>query len=482
MPSILDGLNIAKLSLSAQQYAMSVTQRNTVNVNNPNYTRQNLLFTDLTVASNWTAHGTPGVELWAARNRYLDQSISYELPALGENLVKYNALREIDAILQGTSGGGLGSSINEFFNSFTELSSSPTDSALRWQVMSRAQTMTDNFKRLYGEIQRVQTAADQHIKSGVEDVNILAAKIADLNGRIETAHTLGQLDLEYALRDERQQYIEDMQGKIGLLYFETESGSITVTTAKGDAIVLGNKSTDLVLGPMTDSPFSGIFLLGNNITSSITSGEIGGYIQVRDELIPGYLKTLDDMASSIITSVNEVHAKGYDMNGNTGENFFVPLADLPVGPVARVMSVYITNAAQIAAAGDNGAGGSLGIGDNNNAKLIALVGNGRILPAADNPNYNPLDPDSDPYIRITLGEAYASLIYKVGSDQRNAKESGENQQRVIGQLMGQRNAESGVSLNEEAINLIKFQQAYQASSRFVTVLNSLSAEILNFVR
>jgi len=469
MPSILDGLNIAKLSLSAQQYAMSVTQRNTVNVNNPGYTRQDVLFSDLTVASNWSANGTPGVELWAARNRYLDQSISYELPVLGENLVKYNALREIDAILQGTSGGGLGTSINEFFNSFMELSSNPTDSALRWQVLSRAQTMTNDFNRLYNEIQRVQTATERHLKSGVEDVNKLTSKIADLNGRIETAHTLGQLDVEYALRDERQQYIEELEGKIGLLYFETESGSITVTTDKGNALVLGRTSIELVLGPMAGSPFSGIYLINNSnpendITASITSGEIGGHLQVRDKLIPGYLKTLDDMAATIITEVNDAHAKGFDLDGVQGGDFFVPA--LPFGPVARVMSVYITNSNQIAAAGDDGSGQSFGIGDNQNAKALADLVREKLM----NGNTQ------------TLSEAYASLIYTVGSDQRTAKESGEHQQALLSQLMSQRNAESGVSLNEEAINLIKFQQAYQASSRFVTVLNSLSAEILNFLR
>ena len=463
MPSILDGLNIAKLALSAQQYAMNVTQRNTVNVNNPGYTRQDVLFTDLTVTSSWSANKTPGVDLWSVRNSYLDKSISYELPEFGENLVKYNALREIDALLQGVSGAGLGTHINEFFNSFTELSSNPTDSALRWQVLSRAQTMTQEFGRLYNEIQRVQTAANQHIKSNVEDVNTLTAKIAALNDRIETAHNLGQLEVEYGLRDERQECMEDLQTKINLFYFETESGSITVTTTQGDALVLGNKSFEIRLEQnVPNSVFYSLHLNGSDITATVTSGEIGGYLQVRDKLIPGYLKTLDEMAADIIKEVNIVHQNGFDLDGNPGNKFFDDSTLVPGynGSVARYMNVLVT-ANQIAAAGDDGSGQSLGYGDNNNAKAIAgLIKDGALK---------------------HLGETYAALIYTVGSDQREAKETGENQQSVLSQIMGQRNAESGVSLNEEAINLIKFQRAYQASSRFVTVLNSLSAEILNFV-
>ena len=471
MASILDGLNIAKLSLSAQQYAMTVSQRNTANVNNPNYTRQDVFFTDLTVPANWSTAGVPGVELWAARNRYLDQSISYELPALGENLVKYNALKEIDAVLQGTSGGGLGTSIDKFFNSFTELSSSPTDSSLRWQVLSSAETMIEDFHRLYSEIQRVQNSAERHIVSGVEDINKLTAKIADLNGRIETAHTVGQMETEYALRDERQQYIEELQGKVNFLYFETEAGSITITTKQGDALVLGRTSMKLTLGDRTDgagtviSHFSGIYLNDKEITDTINSGEIGGYIQVRDTLIPGYLKTLDDTAAGIIDRVNTVHAEGWDLDNNQGGDFFVPFTPAPPNTsAARTIKLAITDPREIAAAGDEG-GATMGIGDNNNAKKLAEIGVEKFYAGGTQ----------------TVGEMYASLIYTVGADQRTAKESGEKQQSVLGQLLGQRDSESGVSLNEEAINLIKFQRAYQASSRIVAVLNALSAEVLNFV-
>jgi len=464
MASILDGLNIAKLALSAQQYAMNVTQRNTVNVNNPGYTRQDVIFTDLTVPSNWAASITPGVDIWAVRNSYLDQSISYELPALGENLVKYNSLREIDAIFQGTGGGGLGSSIAEFFDSFTELSSNPTNAALRWQVISRAETMSRDFHRIYTEIQHVQSSANLHVISGIEDVNNLTARIADLNGRIESAVTLGQKETEYALRDERQERMEELQSKLGVLYFETEHGSYTVTTMYGDALVLGKTSYNLTFGDSSnpDSQFPDIYLGNKNITSIynatskettvMLSGEIGGYLKVRDELIPGYLNQLDEMAEIIIDKVNAQHnlGVGIDDPPSTSNDFFKAFTS------ARniEISADILNDPNKIAAALSG----YGLADNQNAKLLAQIG-----------------------IDEKFGEKYAELIYVIGSDQKTAKVTGENQQNLLGQLLGQRNAESSVSLNEEAINLIKFQRAYQASSRIVTVLNTLSAEILNFV-
>jgi flagellar hook-associated protein 1 FlgK len=472
MAGILDGLNIAKLSLSAQQFAMTVAQRNTVNVNNPNYTRQDVFFTDLTVLSNWTTNGVPGVDLSAQRNYYLDKSISYGFSTLGENTVKYNALLEIDAILQGTSGGGLGSHIDAFFNSFTALSSSPADSALRWQVLSTAKTMTQEFSRIYNQIQSVQTSANNHIKDGVNNVNTLTAKIADLNGRIETAQSLGQLETEYALRDERQQYIEELENKIGVLYFETfntttNTNSITITTTQGEALVLGKTSMKLEFTDRTGEPFPGIFINGNDITSTVTSGEIGGYLQVRDTLIPGYLDTLDAMATAIASEVNNVHVLGYGLDGTTtGLDFFSFDTTSPTASAARSLKVIVA-ADDIAASAASGE-----IGDNTHAKALAAIGVEKLtLMFKDGSTKD-----------ITLSDAYASLLYNVGSDQLTAKDTALNQQSILNQLMGQRDSASGVSLNEEAINLIKYQRAYQASSSIVSILNNLSYEILNFVR
>ena len=464
MTSILDGLNTVKQSLAVQQFALSVTQRNVTNVNNPYYSRQDLVFTDPTVAASWATADLPGVEVWTSRNRYLDYSISRELPELGENNIKYGALHEIDSIMQGAAGIGLSDSLSDFFNSFTQLSGNPTDLNLRQQTIARAESLAYEFNRLYNDIQRVQTAANQHVEAGVDEINTLTSKIADLNGRIETAHARGLSENEFSLRDERQRYIDELETMMGLQYFETESGSITITTDKGEALVLGDTSWKLQIGSMAASPFHGISLNGKDITASIRSGELGGYLQIRDELIPGYLEVLDDMAAGVIERVNDVHAQGEDLDGNIGGDFFTPFTPVTPGSntgAARAMSVAIDDPRAVAAAA---AGAE--IGDNTNAKALAAISEEKLFTGNTQ----------------TASEIYASLIYRIGSDERDAEGTIAVQQNLLDQLQGQRNATSGVDLNEEAINLIKFQRAYQASSRFATVLNSLSEEILQFVR
>ena len=457
MAGILDGLNTAKMALSAQQYAITITQRNAANVNNPNYTRQDLFFTDPTAVTNWTASGVPGVTMSAARNRYLDYSISREFSEFRENYVKHNALLEIDAILRATGGGGLGTSISEFFNSFTELSSNPTDSALRWQVVSRANTMAQDFERIYDNITRVKTSSEQQIVRGLDEVNNLTAKIADLNERAGIAKSRGDMETEAALTDERQMYLEELQGKIGILYFEhydteTDTISITVTTTRGDAIVLGNRSFALTASVTpTDTTIN---LNGTgDVTKTIESGEIGGHLQMVNDLIPEYLNRLNAMAVTIITNVNSMHNGGMNLDGEiSGATGFVQ--DFFTGTYASDIAVNIDDPKKVVAADDTAA-----IGDNSIAVLLGELGK-----------------------TLALDKDYAELVYKVGSDQREAKEAIEKQQNVLNQLLDQRNSESGVSFNEEAINLIRFQRAYQASAQFVSVLNTLSAEILQIVR
>ncbi|MDR0842537.1 MAG: flagellar hook-associated protein FlgK, partial [Acidobacteriota bacterium] len=429
----------------------------------PHYARQDLVFTDPTAMANWMPGKLPGADVWSSRNDYLDRSINRELPELGEGTVKYSALHEIDSIMQGASGAGLGEALSNFFNSFTQLSSNPADLNLRRQTISSAEFVAGRFNQLYGDIQRVQTSANQHVKVGVEDVNSLTAKIADLNGRIEAAHARGLSEDEFALRDQRQQQLEDLETRMGVQHFETESGSVTVTTENGDALVLGDTSWNLEIGPMAGSSFYGISLGGKDITASIKSGEIGGHLQIRDETIPGYLGTLDDMAAGIIERVNEVHAQGDDLDGNTGGDFFTPFTPLTPGSntgAARTMSVAITDPRAVAAAATGAE-----IGDNAGAKALAAIAGEKLFAGGTQ----------------TAGEIYAALIYRVGADERNAEDTVSIQRSLLDQLQGQRDATSGVNLNEEAVNLIRFQRAYQANSRFATVLNDLSAEILNFI-
>jgi flagellar hook-associated protein 1 FlgK len=456
MPSILSGFDTVQQALAAQQFAMSITQRNVANSSNESYTRQEAFFEDV------TSSGGSSVSIKAPRDRYIDYSISQELQSLGEQEVTSDALKRIDAIFNENSGQGLQEALSDFFNSFSSLAAMPEDLTLRQQVLAAADALASEFHRLYAGIQQVQASTESAVKDTVDEINSITSRIAELNGKIPSAHASGSEE-EFTLRDERQQLLEQLSGLMDLSYYETESGSVTVTTKQGGLLVAENHGYDLDLTSMPNSAFSGIQLNGTDITSSLQSGKLGGLLKVRDSQIPSYLSALDDMAATIIDRANDQHAQGTDLDGIAGGDFFTPFTQLNPGSntgAARSMSIALSDVRKIAAAGSGG-----GPGDNENAKLLSAISDEKLFSSSTE----------------TANQFYAGLIYRIGLDEQNAMDEVTTQNSVLDQLKNQRDALSGVNLDEEAINLIKYQKAYQASAKFASVLDILSDDILNLL-
>jgi flagellar hook-associated protein 1 FlgK len=459
MPSIISGFDTIQQALAAQQYALSITQRNVANATSPDYTRQDILFTPV---GDWdgTEYGIPGVALRAIRDQFIDASVSRELQSLEEYTVASNALQQIDALIL-NGGHDLQQALSDFFNSFGELASTPEDSILRQQVLETANALVREFHRLYGGIQQVQTSEDRALSYAIQESNSITEQIADLNKKIQVAQG-AQSEEVFTLRDSRQQKIEQLSKLIDLSYFETESGSLTVTTRQGKTLVIGDENCVLELAPLGNS-FQGVFLEGVDITDSLESGKLGGLIDVRDNKIAGYLSALDDMAAAIIERVNELHAQGIDFNGAAGGDFFTPFTPAVPGSnegAARSMSVALADPLQIAA----GAVG-YGVGNGDIAEQISGVGDELLFSSSTK----------------TVFQFYSGLISRIGTDEKTAEDGITAQNGILNQLQNQRNSLSGVNLDEEAVHIIQFQKAYQASARFATVLEAMSDEILQLL-
>ncbi len=463
MTSIFDSLDIAQRTLMAQQFGLEITQKNIANANNPNYTRQVVNFTYLSDTSgNSLSAGISEATLTAYRNRYIEYSISQELQLQSQYDTEATALRQIDTLFNENSGKGLQAALSDFFNSFSYLANTPEDLILRQQVLSRATALTAEFHRLYDKIQLVQMSADNAVRDTVNDINVITAQIADMNVEVAIAQAAESND-ESMLLDIRQQLVEQLSNLIDVSYFETESGYITVTTRQGSLLVAGDQSSSLQTAPLPASGFLGVSLDNVDITSTIQSGKLGGLLNLRDTKIAGYLTALDDMAATIIAQVNAQHVQGIDLGGGAGGDFFTPFTQPLPGSnagAARTMTVALQDPALIAAA----APGS-GPGNNINAQLLSGIKDLKIFSMSSE----------------TANQYYANLIFTIGNDGKIAEESLATQDRVLAQLKNQRAAFSGVNLDEEAVNIIKYQKAYVASARIISTLDSLSEELLQLL-
>jgi flagellar hook-associated protein 1 FlgK len=236
---------------------------------------------------------------------------------------------------------------------------------------------------------------------------------------------------------------------------QADGTSLTLTTSGGAALVVGNQSFKLTTQTNSTTGFQDVFSQVTDITSSITGGNLAGDVHLRDQEIPSLQSSLDILASGIANSVNTQNAAGFDLNGKTGGNIFVPPTS--VAGSAVNLTVAISDPNLIAASADGTAG------NNANATALANLQSQNII-AGENPiNY------------------YSGIVFQVGNDASNASAGLSGEQLLIQQLQDQQNAVSGVSLDQEGANLVQFQNAYAAASRVASIIASLFQTTINMI-
>jgi flagellar hook-associated protein 1 FlgK len=194
-----------------------------------------------------------------------------------------------------------------------------------------------------------------------------------------------------------------------------------------------------------------------NVTSAITSGRLGGMLEMRDRTINGYLGDLDDLVENIITEVNTQHALGYDGYGNVGGNFFEPFNALMGARDMQVDAAIAADPTRIAASSSVN-------DDGENALAIANLRDALIMGGT-----------------ATFGDYYAALLGDIGQTVAEAQRSLSHETSVMTQLQSQQEQVSGVSIDEEMIDLVKFQLGYNAAAKMVTVAEEMYVELLKMI-
>ena len=460
MGGLFGALELGRQSLAAQQYALQITSHNIANVNTPGYSRQLATFEDTYIVQAGVGSVGMGVRVnnvETFRNRFLQLRINQETQNLGALDTRTQGLEQIESILA-PSGGGIRERIEAFFGSLQTLSADPTNRALRTEVMTRGSELSSAFRQSYNQLQTFQEALDTTVSSTVSEINSLTQRIAALNQQMyEGLGSQGQVS---DIRDQRDELLKQLAGDIGINYYEDDKGGLTIHTESGSLLVIGNESQDITTGPSGTDPFTHAYVNGTDITDTVTGGKLGGTFQLRDNDIPSYLTELDNLAGTIITNVNIAHSAGYDLNDNTGINFFQPFTQPAPGDntgAARNMSVAVTNADSIAAASTPGTPGD-------NSNILSMLN-------LENNTYTDLGDKS-------FSSAMQSSLTRIGVDLQSARSDVEYRQTVLSNLQNSRDAVSGVSLDEEAVNLVEYQRAFEAMSRFMRTMDQLTGDLI----
>ena len=455
MANLFGTLSVAVRSMLAEQASMEITANNVANINTPGYARQRpLLLESQPLQLGELVFGT-GVDLGQAqtlRDQILELRMHEETQQQSLFDARVTALRQIETMF-GESAGDLGTRLTEFFNSLDQLATSPADLSLRQNVLTAATNLAQGFRTSAHQLQLQQGNLDLSVTQSVEQVNLLIGQIARLNGQIDGMENLNE-DASILI-NQRTLLVRNLSELIDVKVIETRPG-ISLTTSDGTALVADQQTFPLETR-LDVSGLRHIFSQGSDITSTLQAGKISGLLSVRDRTIPGMLNDLDVLASGLSNALNAAHRAGYDLTGGQAGDLFVPP---PVGVTgaAAAMDVALTGPSQIAASSD-GASGS-------NGNLARLSG---VKAQAVARGQNPLD-------------FYAGMVFGVGSEVANDAAESEASGLILRQLEDQRSAISGVSLDEEAANLIRFQRAYEASARVIATVNEMTATAIQLGR
>jgi flagellar hook-associated protein 1 len=452
MSSLSASLAIALSGLNADQGAMEATTNNVANVNTPGYSREvpDLVASDPIVEPPLTfGTGVTLQSIQSIRDPILENQIQQETQTQGQLNALVSALSQAQVSFTSNSGD-IGTAISNFFDSVNQLATSPTDLSLRQGVLTAADNLATAFNNTANNLSSQQSSLNSNVVATVGQINQLTSQIAELNTEVSRLENSGQSAGTFI--DQRQQAIDQLSSLVDVSVIQSNN-TLTLTTANGTALVSGQQSFQLSTEP-DSSGMQQIFSQGTNITSTIVSGQLGGELQARDQQIPAIQSQLDTLASDLANSINSVQTAGYDLNGNVGTDLFNPPPASGTGAAAS-LSVAITDPSLIAASSDGTQG------SNGNAQVMYALSSQSIISGQTPTNY------------------YSSIVFNVGNASSNANAEQSASNLVLQQLNDQRSSVSGVSLDQEAANLIQYQQAYAASAQVVTTINDMMYAVIN---
>jgi len=472
MTSTFHGLETSKRGLYASQTAIQTTGHNIANANTVGYSRQRVDFKASTPIeaiglSRSTAPGQLGTgvdfsDITRLREAFLDDQFRDQNQSYGEWTTRDNTMEKLEAIINEPSDYGIRSVADQFWNAWQDLSGQPDNLTARAVLLQKASAMTDAFNDISQKLTALNSDLEESLKiklgSSTNDgeINILVKQIAGLNNEIFRIERLG--DSANDLRDQRD-LLTDKLSKIVNIQVKEEQKGYYITIPNEDKTL----EIELVQGKDVKSTFD-FSNLDTNITSTsgatttlramVSGGEVKGYLESINE-VNTMKDQLNTMAKGIITMVNDKHKAGYALDNSTNISFFS-------GTDASDMEVAITDPNLVATSASLD-GGNVIKGDNSVAIAISK------LRYANDPSLNGSTPD----------EYFRSMIGQLGVKAQESTRQAENQRILVDQVDNRRQSISGVSLDEEMADLIKYQHAYNGSARMITTIDEMLDKVIN---
>ena len=445
MSNLFTSLTSASRALDAQRYGLDVAGQNIANVNTPGYSRRTIDLAALAPdGAGIAGRGVNVVGVRALRDRLLETRIQQEVPAQHREAAMADALSVVEAAL-GTPGSSIDKSLQNFYDSFGRLAEAPVSATVRQDVLLQAGALADAFRNMASRLDSARRDADRQVRSTTEEINSLSDQIRAMNTSIAASPSL---ESSLHLRDDQTRLVRQLSELVDVQVLDRPEGGVDITIGNGRPLVIGDSqvrhrpdqhralrlcraaaSTAAPSPPRSpEASWAACCKCATSTSRTISRASTTSRSRWRTRSIP-------------------IHTAGFDQTGAAAGDLFA-FSTAPVGTAGAAAALIVDTAVAadsrlIAAAGiANG-------GDNQTARAIVALRERAVL------NGN----------TATLSDAWGQLVYRVARDTKSATDESASRAAIVSQVDSLRDQVSGVSLDEEAMHLLKFQRAYEANAR-----------------
>lgn len=444
----MDMISIGYSGASTAQVELNVTAQNTANAMTDGYTRQVAMISSIGASSGSSNSAGNGVQVDSIRrvsNQYQVSQVWYAASDNGYYSTQQEYLTQLETVLS-DDNTSLSGGFDDFFAALNAATSSPDDSALREQVISESGALALRVNNTLDYIDSQSSEIVSQEQAMVAQVNTLTSGIASYNQQIAEAEANG--DNASALYDARDQMVEQLSGIMDVQVNTDDQGNYDVTLKNGQPLVSGQESSTIALETNADgSQTMSLTFAGTTSTMNTdTGGSMGALFDYQNDVLTPLTDTINSMASQFADAVNTQLAQGYDLNGNPGEPLFIYDENSADGPLEVNPDITADELAFSSSPDESG----------NSDNLQALI----------NISTEPLEIDG--LGSVTVGEACSSIISNIGIHSQQNQTEAEAAANVYSEAQNQQSSVSGVSMDEEAVNLITYQQIYEANLKVIS--------------
>jgi len=493
MSSIVGALHIAASTLTAYDQALVVTQNNVANSSTPGYAEQTQTFYAMPFQDGrGSLGGVRAGEVTTARDQYAEQAVWQQTTSLGQANQDVSGLTSLQNYFPVSGDSGIPAALNGLYQSFSAWGQTPNDANARQDVLNEAGDVAESFQQAADGLANLAQSTQSQLVQTVSQVNTLVGQLQGYNSQILNGdRNDAGLDAQvYSTLEQLSQYVN-------ITAVKQEDGSVTVMAAGQTPLLMGatqfqiscqlQSPTDPAPAYPNAPPVAHILSTdGNDVTATITTGQLGSLLNLANNVLPSYTgsayqqgslnvlaQQFADRVNGLLESGNVSDAVAAGPDG-TGGSPAVPGVALFTYHLNDDGTVDATNVAQ-----------SLTLNPAITAAQLAPIDPGppevsNGIPLALSSLATPTDA-ADEINGASYTEYYGNMASQVGSALNAATNQQAVSQSALAQAQNLRQQQSGVNLDEEAVNLVAFQRAYEANSKLVSVLDQLTLDTINMM-